>query len=79
MDRILAILLGLPVAMIILKYRVKIKDFIGDVELAERYLGAGGTHTLIIIIAFGVFIGSLMYGMGTLQGVLQSVLGSFFA
>ena len=78
MDRILAAVLGLPIALIILKFRSQIKNFTGDIAFAERYLGSGGTNTLILIIALIVFIGSLMYAMGTIQAMIQSTLGGLF-
>jgi hypothetical protein len=46
MDRILVILIGWPVAFLILKYRRPIKEFIGNVGFAEKFLGMGGTNTL---------------------------------
>ncbi len=78
MDRILAAVLGLPLALIILKFRSHIKNFTGDIGFAERYLGTGGTNTFIIILAFVLFIGSLMYAMGTLQAIIVGVLGGLF-
>jgi len=78
MDRVLAILIGWPVAFLIFKYRRPLKEFIGDVGFAERYLGAGGTNTLIVIIGILVFIGSMMWAAGTLQGLVQGSLGRFF-
>jgi len=78
MDRFFVFIIGFVLAIIILKYRIHIKDFIGDVGFAEKYLGTGGTHSLIIIIAFLVFVLSLMYSLGTLQSVMQATLGRFF-
>lgn len=78
MDRFFAIILGLPTAIIILKYRRQIKEFIGDVGFAEKFLGIGGTNTLVILIALAVFIGSLMYGMGTFQELLGDRVGALF-
>lgn len=78
MDRFLAVIIGLPLAFVILYYRRAIKEFIGDVGFAEQYLGMGGTNTLIVIIGFLVFIGSLMYGLGTLQSLVDGTLGMFF-
>ena len=78
MDRFLAAIIGLPLALIMLRYRRQIKDFTGDIGFAERYLGSGGTNTLIVLIAILVFVLSSMYALGTLQAILQSVLGGFF-
>jgi hypothetical protein len=76
MDKFLVFVIGFAIAILILKYRVALKDFIGSVQFAEDHLG--GTYNLIILIAFLVFVGSLMYAMGTLQALLQGTLGGFF-
>ncbi|MFH1284196.1 MAG: hypothetical protein ABIH78_01245 [Candidatus Peregrinibacteria bacterium] len=78
MPRFLVFIIGFAVAILILKYRSKIKGFTGDIAFAERVFGVGGTNTLIVIIALLTFIFSLMYWAGTLQAILRSVLGGFF-
>lgn len=59
-------------------FRRSIKEFIGEVGFAEQYLGMGGTNTLVVLIGMLVFIGSLMYSLGTFQSLLGNTLGSFF-
>lgn len=78
MDRILVILIGWPVCFLILYYRRKVKEFTGEIGFAERILGSGGTNTFIIIFAFLLFVGCLMYAVGTLQGFLQGTVGKIF-
>ena len=78
MDRFLAILIGCPLAFVILLYRRPIKEFIGNVGFAEKFFGSGGTNTLVVLIAIVLFVGSLMYGLGTLQSVLVGVFGGIF-
>ena len=78
MDRVLAVLIGFPLAFLILKYRGAIKGFIGNVDFAERYLGAGGTNIFIVILGFATFVLSLMYSMGTIQGFMIDNFGSLF-
>ena len=78
MDRVLAILIGWPVAFLILKYRRAVKEFIGDVGFAEKYLGMGGTNTFIVLVGILLFIGSLMWAVGSLQSILQVTAGRFF-
>lgn len=75
MDRILVIIIGWPIAVLILKYRRPIKEFTGDIGFAEKILGMGGTNTFIVIIGVLVFVGSLMYGLGTLQSIIRVFLG----
>jgi hypothetical protein len=78
MDKFLVVLVGFPLSLLILKYRGILKDLIGNVGFAERYLGSGGTHILIMAIGFGVFIGSLLYATGVLEGFFTETLGSIF-
>lgn len=74
----LIIILGFTAFILILKFRAPIKDFIGDIGFAEKYLGSGGTHTFIVIFAFLCFILPLMYALGTLQALFRSTFGMFF-
>lgn len=78
MDRILAFVLGLPVALLLVKYRRQVGDMIGPIDFAERYLGAGGTYVFVLILALATFILSLMYAFGTLQEILSGPFGQIF-
>lgn len=77
--KFVVLLVGALISYLILRYRRQIYAFSGDLAFAERWLGTfGGTPTLIVLLALGVFIGSLMYALGTLDGVLQGTFGRFF-
>ena len=78
MDKWLVVIISWPIAYLMLKYRRAVKEFTGDIGFAERIFGMGGTNTFIIIFAILVFILSLMYALGTIQTVFQTVLGPFF-
>ena len=78
MDRFLAIVLGCPAAFLILYFRRAIREFIGNVDLAEKYLGTGGTNTFVVLIGILTFILSLMYGFGALQAFMIGSFGRFF-
>jgi cell division protein FtsX len=67
MNKVLIFLLGLPLGMVLMIFRYKIVQFTGKLEWAEQKLGAGGTYTLMIIMGFVVWIGCLMYSLGTLD------------
>ena len=75
MDRILAIIIGWPLAFLIFKYRRPIKEFTGDIGFAEKIFGMGGTNTFIVILGILLLIGSLMYALGTLQSIIRAFLG----
>lgn len=78
MDRVLSILLGLPAALLLVKYRKQVGDMIGPVDFAERFFGSGGTYTFVLLLALATFILSLMYGLGTLQEIFSGSLGQIF-
>jgi hypothetical protein len=76
--KFLIVVVGFISMVLILKYRNQVRGFIGDVAFAERFLGSGGTNTLIVIIGILTFVLSLMYAMGTLQSLLSNTAGRFF-
>lgn len=77
-SRLLVGLIGIPLGIIIIRYRVTVKNWTGDIGWAEKYLGAGGTWTTIVAFGILVSFGSLMWMMGTLQEFFIKYLGSFF-
>lgn len=70
-------LLGMTLAVLILVFRPRIKDFTGDVGFAERWFGPGGTWTLFIIIGIALFVLSLMWATGTLQSFFVDNFSKF--
>ncbi len=78
MDRILAAVLGIPLGFVIMIYRFYIKQFTGNIDWAEQYLGAGVTYNLYIIIGPVIAIVSLMYAVRTLQDLFNGALCPIF-
>jgi hypothetical protein len=78
MNRYIVLILGIVIAFLLLKYRKEVKHFIGDVAWAEKVFGAGGTYSLIVVLAVISFFGSLMYFLGTFQAILSDYLGPLF-
>ena len=76
--KFVVVIIGFGVMVLMLKYRYQVKQFTGDISFAEKIFGVGGTNTFIVFLAMGIFMGSLMYGLGTLQGLLDAVFGRFF-
>lgn len=76
--RFIVFFIGFAVSILIIKFRYNIQNFTGEFGFAERYLGAGGTNTFIVIMALLVFIGSLMYSLGTLDALVVNTVGRFF-
>jgi hypothetical protein len=60
-------LMGMVLGFLIVVFRARIKSFTGDIGFAERYLGAGGTWTFLLIVGLAIFVLSLMWATGTLQ------------
>lgn len=78
MSRYVIGLLAMIGGFLFLIYRVKIKDFVGDIGFAEKYLGVGGTWTFLIMLGIGSFIFGLMWMTGTFQSGVGGFLGSIF-
>ena len=72
------LILGAVVAFLLLRYRGVVKQFTGEFDWAEKYLGNGGTNTFIVLFGIGVFVLSLMYALGTLEALIGAKLGVLF-
>ncbi len=68
-------LMGCILGFLIVVFRPQIKGFTGDIGFAERYLGPGGTWTFLLFLGILIFILSLMWMFGTLQGFLLDTFG----
>ena len=78
MKKFIILIMCSLVSFLMLKYRGQVKQFTGDIDFAEKYLGSGGTNTLIVIVAVMLFIGALMYVTGTLDSLVQNTFGDLF-
>ena len=78
MDRIFAAVIGIPVGFLIMIYRYHLKQFTGNIQWAEQYLGSGGTYNLFILVGLFISIVSLMYALGTIQDFFNGALGPIF-
>lgn len=70
-------LLGMGLALLILVFRPRLKDFTGDIGFAERWFGPGGTWTFFIVIGVGLFVLSLMWATDTLQSFFVDNFSKF--
>ena len=68
--RILVGLIGIPLGFLILLYRDKVKDWVGNISWAERYLGTGGTWTALVLIGVLTIVMSFMFMIGSLQNMI---------
>lgn len=66
--RVLVGLIGIPLGIVIMIYKDRIVLTAGKMELAERYLGEGGTYNAWVIIGMLVSAGSFLYLVGLFPG-----------
>lgn len=59
--KVLIIIGGIGVGTALIKYSYPITQMIGHNELAEKYLGDGGTYTMWKLLGLLVIIGSVWY------------------
>ena len=70
-------IIGVILGFLIVIYRVRIREFMGQIGWAEKHLGAGGTYTALLLIGIAIFFVSLMIMTGTL-GFLIEPFSSLF-
>jgi len=67
LTRILVFIILLAVAILIIKYTEPIVRTVGKSDLAEKYLGMGGTYNMWKIIAVILIIVGVLYLTGTIS------------
>jgi cell division protein FtsX len=77
MNKLIVFLIGFPIALLMILYRYQIIRFTGKFEWAEAKLGSGGSYTLVIIFAMVIWIGCMMYALGSFDH-LFGFLSNFF-
>lgn len=71
-------LIGFVLAYLLLRYRGKVYDFTGPWGFAERYLGAGGTGTAMVLVAILIFLIAITILLGKLNVLFSGTVGRFF-
>lgn len=77
LQQIVILIIGVVAGIAILTYHREVVRIIGVNDWAERTFGAGGTYTLWQLIGAGICVLSILYGTGTLDGVITSIVGLF--
>ena len=77
MNKLIIFLIGFPIALLMIIYRYKIINFTGKFEWAESKLGSGGSYTLVVVMAMVIWIGCMMYALGSFDQVF-GFLANFF-
>lgn len=71
-------ILGFIAGLLLVIYREPAKRFIGDIAWFESKFGPGGTYTGLMIIGLATSILSVLFITGTMQEMLQKLLGPIF-
>lgn len=77
-ERLLIGLIGIPLGFCFIYFRVQIKDFIGNIGWAEKYLGMGGTWLAIVVIGILITVGSFLWMLGVIQDWFVAYFGGIF-
>ena len=59
--RILIGLIGCALSLLLIIYRVPVRQFMGQIEWAEAKLGPGGTYTALVLVGILGFFFSITY------------------
>ena len=76
--RIVLGFIGIILSFLLIMSRVAVVRFIGHIQWAEDHLGAGGTYSLMILIALVFFIFSLMYMTNSFDVIFGGIGVDFF-
>ena len=78
MQKFLTTLLAIIAGLSLIKYREYIYRFSGKIPWAEKYLGQGGTITVITLLGSATVILSILYFTGALDILLSNTIGKLF-
>jgi hypothetical protein len=65
------VLFGL--GFLLVKYREKVQRFTGDIGLAEKYFGAGGTFTFYLLVGVFMMVLAILMVTGATEGITNIV------
>jgi hypothetical protein len=71
-------LIGIVAGLLIIKYREKLQTWTGNISFAEKYIGPGGTFTLLLLIGSATVILSILFMTGILQDFVKEAAGPYF-
>lgn len=71
-------LIGVVLSILILIYRVPIREVMGTFGWAEHYFGPGGTYTALMIAGVLGFFISLIIMTNTMDFLVGGFVGQFF-
>jgi hypothetical protein len=77
MSKVLIFIFGLPAGILTIIYRRYIVGLTGKWPWAEEKLGPGGTYTVVILAGIVIWIGCMMYALGSFDQIL-GFLSQFF-
>jgi hypothetical protein len=77
-SRFIVGILSVALGLVMLKYKEQVRDFLGRIEMAEKFFGTGGTWDLVTLLGLLIPILGIMWMFGSLQSFIVNVFGRFF-
>ena len=71
-------IIGVIVSLLVLIYRVPIREAMGTFGWAEHYFGPGGTYTALMLFGVLGFFVSLIIMTNTMDFLVGGFIGQFF-
>jgi hypothetical protein len=68
----------IPSGIAIIVYSIKIGDFIGEIDFAEKIFGRGGTFAFVKLLGLCLSVFSIVWLTGDLPRWLRSTFSIFF-
>lgn len=65
--RFILFLIGFAAGILIIYWREKIVRIFGKNDMAEKYLGMGGTYNMWVLIGMAIMIAGLLIVLGKLE------------
>lgn len=73
--RIILGLIGAALSILLIVYRVRVRQFIGQISWAEQKIGPGGTYAVLVL--FGIF--GFFFSLAYMTDSFGLILGDFGA
>jgi len=69
---------GIALGLAMLRYTRQFKMWTGNIGWAERFIGMGGTYTVLRLLGILLAIIAFLYLTGGLNNLVSSLFGRFF-
>lgn len=66
----------IPIGILLLVYTKPVGDFIGELDMADKYFG--GIYNFVKIVGLGFIVLAFMLGTGAAGSIMYALFGPFF-